>query len=479
MRSSLIASLALSIGLSAASLVQAGTQTTGTPATGATQASSSEAAASPAPVDAVFQEWLTAFNSGDTAAIKAFYGKYRNDPEPVVALDNAEDTCGFDTVRVEARTALTMSVLLAERCFPALQRLTIEFAAPGDARLKTLRLRPLALSDQGAIDAMAAMADRLAARDTFAGSLLVSRGDGSVWSQGWGQLSKTEDAPITADTPLFLASAGKMFTSVAVLQLVQQGKVDLDAPFGRYLTDYPNKEAAKATIRQLLQHTGGTGDIGVLERNEGDNRARIRTINDIIELNAAQPPLFAPGSKMEYSNYGFLLLGAVVERVSGESYYDYVQRHVFEPAGMTTAGFPDLENLQGVATGYTTFFGDEPELVSHRDVLPWRGTPAGGGVASANDMLKFFRALNAGKLLSPELLRLATTGDGKGWYGLGFVVDPGEHSHWGHGGGSYGMDVAAGLYPENDTVFICLAARDMACSRLYTAWHYRTFGPTK
>lgn len=278
---------------------------------------------------------------------------------------------------------------------------------------------------------------------------------------------------------MFLASAGKMFTAVAVLQLVAQGKVDLDAPFGQYLTDYPNKDMATATIRQLLQHRGGTDDTGILARDEGSNRARVRTIDDIIQLNGARAPLFPPGSKFDYSNYGFLLLGAVVEHVSGQTYYDYVKRHIFEPAGMTNAGFPDLEHLQGVATGYTTFFGEEPRLVSHLDVLPWRGTPAGGGVASANDMLKFFRALSAGKLLPPGLLELATTPGDPSWYGLGFVTVRGDSSYWGHGGDSYGMNVAASYYPESGTVFLCLATRDSACGRLHSRWHHRTYGLTK
>jgi CubicO group peptidase (beta-lactamase class C family) len=151
-----------------------------------------------------------------------------------------------------------------------------------------------------------------------------------------------------------------------------------------------------------------------------------------------------------------------------------VADHVFKPAGMDQAGYPDLAHLAGVATGYTTFYGDEPRLVSNREVLPWRGTPAGGGVASANDLRKFLEAFRSGNLLSPAMTKLATTGDGAGW-GLGFLVNPAPRS-FGHGGGSYGMDVAAHYYPGTDTTFICLAARDSACTRLMTEWFFRAFG---
>lgn len=431
------------------------------------------------PVGAVFQEWLTAFNSGDHSAIRKFYGEHLDDPDAVFPLENAEDTCGFDTVRVESRTAQTINVLLAEKCYPALQRLKIELGAPGEKKLKTFDLDPLRLPPDEAIAALTGIADRLSARDKFAGALIVAHGDEQPWSHNWGSLDKSGKSPITADTPMFLASAGKMFTAVSVLQLVDAGKIDLDAPLGRYLTDYPNAETARVTVRQLLEHRGGTGDIGILGQEDGANREHVRTIADIIALNGNRPPDFPPGTKADYSNYGFVLLGAIVERVSGESYYDYVAEHVFKPAGMLNAGFPDLEHLDGVAEGYTTFYGKVPELVPNRDVLPWRGSPAGGGVASANDMLKFFNAMKSGKLLSAKMLKLATTAGDTPWYGFGFVVNSSENPSWGHGGNSYGMDVATHYHPAHDTTFVCLATRDMACNRLIFAWYLRSFGPLK
>lgn len=431
------------------------------------------------PVGEVFQQWLTAINSGDRAAIQAFYGERLDDPDAAFALDTAEDTCGFDLIRVESQSAQAMSVLLAERCFPALHRLKIEVGATSDEKLKEFELEPFALTQQAANAAIAGMADRLAARDGFAGSLLIARGDEQPWARSWGSLDPNEATAISLDTPMFLASAGKMFTAVAVLQLADAGRIDLDAPLGRYLTNYPNAEMARVTILQLLQHRGGTGDIGILARDEGANRARVRTIDEILALNGNRAPAFPPGSREDYSNYGFLLLGAVVERVTGESYYDYVAENIFAPAGMSSAGFPDLDHLQGVATGYTTYLGEERDLASNVESLPWRGSPAGGGVASANDMLKFFRALRSGRLLSAQMLTLATTAGDTPWYGMGFVVNSGDNPSWGHGGMSYGMDVAAHFHPSIDTVFICMASRDGACNRLIWAWYPRVFGLTE
>ncbi|NKF24262.1 serine hydrolase domain-containing protein [Solimonas marina] len=427
----------------------------------------------------VFHEWLSAFNSGQRSAIQTFYATRLDDPDPAFQYENAEDTCGFDVVRIEAQTPRSLRVLLAEKCFPALQSLDLELGAPGTQKLKTFELRPYQLPPQRVIAALSSIADRLAQRDQFAGTLMIAHGSAAPWTRSWGDIDGDAKQPITADTPMFLASAGKMFTAVAVLQLVNAGKIDLDAPFGRYLTNYPNREMAKATIRQLLEHRGGTGDIGILGRDDGANRQWVRSIDDIIKLNGARGPDFPPGSKAEYSNYGFILLGAVIEKVTGQRYDDYIAEHIFKPAGMSRAGFPDLDHLQGVALGKTTFYGATPTMVSNRDVLPWRGASAGGGVASANDMRKFFDALRAGKLLPAKLLKLATTAGDTPWYGLGFVVNSGKHASWGHGGNSYGMDVATHYYPGIDTTFICLGTRDQVCNRLIYAWYFRVFGVTE
>ena len=449
------------------------------PATGAARPSAPAAAKAPtvaSPVARVLDEWLTAFNARDTAALKAFYGKRLDDPDAAFAIDSAEDTGGFDIVRVEASSPLAMTLVLRERGYPELQRLKIELESETVAKLKSFDLDPFALPGNGALDAAAAVASRLAACDAFAGGIVAMRGDRMLLARSWGLADRGAKTPLTLDTPMLLASAGKMFTGVAVLQLVDAGKIDLDAPLGRYLTTYPNADMAKVTLRQLLSHRGGTGDIGILQREDAANRARFRTIDDIVKLNGERGPAFPPGSKDDYSNYGFILLGAVIEKVTGGSYYDYIAEHVFKPAGMTHSGFPDRDHLQGVAVPYTTYFGAEPKLVAATDTLPWRGASAGGGVASPNDMLRFLRALKAGNLLSPAMLKLATTHGDTPWYGMGFVVDPAAHSHWGHGGDAYGTSMAFAVYPENDTIFLCMASRDFVCNRVYFTYHFRTFG---
>ena len=423
----------------------------------------------------VFQEWLATFNSGDKAAIQKFYGQRLDDSGALFPRHLRAETCGFDVARVERETVSNVSVLLSQRCAASLWRLT--FKATGKSgKLEDFELKPFAMADSRAIAATRDIAVRLAKLDEFAGSILIARTGQDNWTFSTGSVSRQDATAIGVDTPMFLASAGKMFTGVSILQLVEAGKVELDAPLSRYLPDYPNAAMARVTIRQLLSHRGGTGEEGVLRREDVENRKRVRTIDDFIALNGNRAPAFPPGSKADYSNYGFILLGAVIERVSGQSYQDYVRKNIFDRAGMTRAGFPDKEHLQGVPVGYTTFFETEAALLANTDVLPWRGSAAGGGVASAGDMLRFFAALRSGKLLSRQSLAMATTPGDTDWYGLGFIAQSGDQPLWGHGGGSYGMSVAAQHFPRDGATFICLATRDMACDRLINAWFSRRFG---
>ncbi|MEN7536141.1 serine hydrolase domain-containing protein [Aurantiacibacter flavus] len=437
-------------------------------------ASSSLMAQDDQDAEALFAQWLPVFNSGDET-IRSFYESRIGNPNPAYELDLARSTCGLDPVRVLSSTAGEYVVLAVERCFPALVRVTVRTIDGEKGRRVIVPLHPYNLSPAGAANYTFAAAAREAEANTFAGIVMIVPGEGELRVQAYGYADLAGTRPVTLDTPFLLASAGKMFTAVAVLQLVEQGKIDLNAPLGRYLPDYPNAQTREeVTIRYLLTHRDGTGDMGILRREHGENRARVRSLADIVALNAERDPAFEPGTQTAYGSYGMLLLGLVVEAVSGEDYYAYIQRHVFDPAGMAQAGFPLLSEMGDVAVGLTTFYGQESELVPNLDVLPWRGTPGGGGVASASDMVAFFAALKDGTLLSPAMLAQAVTpSEAFGW-GLGFSVSPGQS--WGHGGNSYGMDVAIYQYLPNDTLFVCLATRDHACNRIIFNWYLRQFG---
>jgi len=250
-----------------------------------------------------------------------------------------------------------------------------------------------------------------------------------------------------------------MFTSVAILQLVQAGKVSLDDTIGKHLPDYPNKAVADTvTVRQLLTHTSGLGDFF------GDDfdqySASLKTLDDYVQRFAKDAPQFTPGSQDSYSNYGFIVLGRIIEAVSGQSYYAYVDEHILRPAGMTGTGFePETVDVVQRAVAYTK---KEGQWTRETRSLPWRGMSAGGGYSTAADMLKFCEALRSGKLVSPALLRQATTAQNhKGWYGFGFVVQgQGSQRQYGHEGGAPGSNSAIVVLPEQGYVVIGLANVD-------------------
>ena len=256
----------------------------------------------------------------------------------------------------------------------------------------------------------------------------------------------------------------KMFTAVSTLQLVEAGKLKLSGTVGEYLPDYPNKDlAAKVTIHQLLTHTGGTGDFFGPQFDQ--HRLELRTLQDYVKLYGARGLEFEPGSKWDYSNYGFLLLGVIVQKVSGQDYYEYVRQHVFAPAGMTsTDSLPEDQTVARRSVGYTKRAGSDT-WQPNTDTLPYRGTSAGGGYSTVEDLQKFAQALRNHKLLDTQYTEMLTTGKvdtgGGGKYAYGFRDQTsGGVRSYGHGGGAPGMNGELTIYPQSGYVVSVLANID-------------------
>jgi D-alanyl-D-alanine carboxypeptidase len=319
------------------------------------------------------------------------------------------------------------------------------------------KLAPPRMTEAEALAALSAHAEELVKMDQFSGAVLIARHGKVLFQKAWGRANRETGALNTMDTQFRIGSMNKMFTSVATLQLVEAGKLKLDDPIGKYLTDYPNKEvASKVTLRHLLTHTGGTGDIFGPEFME--NRLTLREHGDYVKLYGSRGPAFEPGSRFQYSNYGFVLLGALIERVSGMSYYDYVRSKVFQPAGMTsTDSLPENEPVPNRAAGYTR---GETGWVPNTGTLPWRGTSAGGGYSTAGDLLRFAQALESGKLISKETFAQALT-PVKESYGFGFGISgEGALRTYGHNGGAPGINGDLRVFPELGYVLVGLSNLD-------------------
>jgi CubicO group peptidase (beta-lactamase class C family) len=313
---------------------------------------------------------------------------------------------------------------------------------------------------------VAALRAQLAAdteADRFSGAVLVTRDGRPLFEGAYGFADRERRVPNTPLTQFRAGSMYKMVTAVATLQLVQAGTLRLDAPLGTYLPDYPNADlAAKVTPHHLLTHTGGTGDIfGPLFTA---HRTALRTTGDYLGLYGTRGLQFAPGAQHVYSNYGFLLLGALVERVGGTSYDDHVATRVLAPAGMTATGTaPEDSLVPGRAVGYMRQASGA--LVSNAPTLPYRGTPAGGGYSTVGDFARFAVALRERRLLDSAHTALLLSGKvavGPGsQYAYGFqdrVV--GGRRFVGHGGGAPGMNGELAFEPNGGYVVVVLSNLD-------------------
>jgi D-alanyl-D-alanine carboxypeptidase len=308
---------------------------------------------------------------------------------------------------------------------------------------------PAKLDPAAVVSATRARVEAAIEDDSFSGAVLVAREGRPIFQAAYGLADRDAKTPNSLQTQFRFGSMGKMFTAVSIMQLAQAGKLDLTAPIGRYLKDYPNSEiATKVTVNNLLTHSGGTGDIFTPEFDA--HRLDLRDAKDYVALFGARPPVFAPGAKTQYSNYGFVLLGRIVEVVSGQSYDDYIARHIFAPAHMTETGNqPETVHLAHRATGYMY---EKGQLISAADTLPWRGTPAGGGYSTVEDLLNFADALMANRLLDPAHTKLLTTGAITGADGSQLRYDFGDQlgdgrRYFGHGGGARGMNGDLRIYP--------------------------------
>lgn len=300
------------------------------------------------------------------------------------------------------------------------------------------------------VPAIERYADRAAAEDRFSGVVLVAKGDKVVFHRAYGLADRSFGVANRPDTKFHLGSMNKMFTALAIAQLVEAGKLSFDDTLAKALPEYPNREAArKITIRHLLTHTAGLG--GLFDRAGWDRHARYPNHMAIADIFALEPLLFEPGTKAFYSNEGFVVLGAVVERLTGRDYHDYVRERIFAPAGMADTGpFALDEATPNRAVGYGRFEDDPLGIEPRRPnwmFLGWRGNACGGGYSTAPDMLRFARAVREGRFVSPAMTETLTTPGGRmRGYGLGFESREVEgRMVYGHGGGGPGSGIDADM----------------------------------
>lgn len=312
----------------------------------------------------------------------------------------------------------------------------------------------------------------LGARRQFAGAVLIAQDGAPVFAAAYGLATRLPDVPNQTDTLFNLGSMDKMFTAVAIMQLVEQGRLSLDGRISDYWPDYPNQEVAgEVTIHQLLVHTSGMGDCfeGEFFTTPTD---QLRTLEGYLPLFVDDPLQFEPGTQFAYSNEGYIVLGLIIEKVTDQSYWDYVMENVFQPSGMSLTGAYELDTeVPNRAIGYTTLDGqmnDTGVLSDNTPLMPIRGTPAGGGYSTVEDLLNFGNALLGHQLLSPESTELLLAGKVEvgesSQYAYGFFDwTTGGQRVVGHSGGAPGVCNFMDMYLDSGYTVIVLSNTDMGC----------------
>lgn len=290
--------------------------------------------------------------------------------------------------------------------------------------------------------------------ESFSGSILVAKDGAPVWRESFGAADREWDVANTADTKFRLGSITKQFTATAILQLADQGKLSVDDPISKYYADAP-ATWSKVTIKHLLTHTSGIPSYTALPKFFETSSKQPLTPDGIIKLTRDMPLEFEPGTKYNYDNTGYILLGYVIEKVSGETYADYVTKHIFAPLGMKDTGY-DVSGvvLRHRASGYQGS-KDGWKNADYLDMtLPYA---AGSLYSTTGDLLIWDRALADGKILTPASRQAMFTDYGHE-YGFGWRIDTvGDHQLIGHGGGINGFSTGISRYPKDGVVAVVLA----------------------
>jgi CubicO group peptidase (beta-lactamase class C family) len=432
------------------------------------------------PAGKTFAAFLTAFNSGSLETMRRFHSERGgNDENADQDMNFYKQSGGLKLSRVIQSSDYQIEVLVQTKNDDRWLRFTMGVAPTAPYAVDDVRVKPASgpddtaapktpdketasappvakkMTDSEIASSLATYLETLAKQDKFSGVVLIAKDGKPVFEKAYGLADKANNILNNTETRFNLGSMNKMFTAVAIAQLAEAGKLSFDDTVGKHLPNYPNKDVAnKVTIHQLLTHTSGLGTYWNAKYDA--NKKTIKSVSDYLALFADEPFKAEPGKRFQYSNSGFIVLGAIIEKVSGQNYYDYVREHIYKPAGMkSTDAYEMTANTPNLAMGYTNEGRDgEAQGARHEntDSRPNKGGPAGGGYSTVEDLMRFHIALRDHKLLSQKYTDLVTTGKvnmGQAKYGYGFgdLVVNGTRI-FGHNGGAPGIASDLSMYPE-------------------------------
>ncbi len=429
--------------------------------------------------------YLDTINSGKTEAMLQFITenfapntlKDFTAKDRARALTNIHMDCGcLDPVRIEKSSEEEIEILTYARGTEDWNTISLKLEPNAPYHVIDEMIRKAQppsefvghgkMTESEIVGALEVYLDKLVKADLFSGAVLVAKDGKPIFSRAYGIANGACGMKNKLDTKFNLGSMNKMFTSVAIAQLVEQGKISYTDTIGKPLPDYPNKGvAAKVTVEHLVTHTSGLGDFFGKEYDDA-SKLRFMKITDHFPLFVNKPLEFKPGTKFRYSNAGFIVLGAIIEKISGQTYFDYVREHIYKPAGMINTDAYELDrDIPNLAMGYTR---DENGVRRNNLFVHCvKGTSAGGGFSTVEDLFHFARALESGKLLTPEYVKLITTCKLKSSepqnrryaYGFDDIIVNGQRVY-GHSGGFTGINSNLSIYPELGYIVAVMANYD-------------------
>ncbi len=425
------------------------------------------------PQGKIVQAYIEAFNSGDEGKMRTFF--LENISKEGLAQRPAEARLErYRMMKTEMQSLKLEKVLSVEHQKIAVllengkkEKFTyiFEFEENPPYKLETIAVEMGEMSLPSGppltrVEAVAEIEQLLAAQvqaDQFSGTVLVVKDSDVLVKKAYGFADKRYQVPNQLDTKYNLGSINKFFTRVAIGQLMQPGKLSLDDLVVKHFPEYPNKEVAeKVKIKNLLEMSSGMGDF-FGKKFEETPKNEIRSLKDYLPFFVDDALLFEPGSQRRYSNVGYILLGLIIEKVTGKDYYQYMKENVFLPAGMKNTDWYEMDAVvSNIATGYEHAEGTNGDWVSNIYSAPARGSSAGGGYSTVDDLYSFVQAMQEGKILSPSYVAWLLTGQ--------LLPNPPslpyKRGGIGVAGGANGINAVFDYEADTNTILVVLANYD-------------------
>ncbi|NEU05267.1 MULTISPECIES: serine hydrolase domain-containing protein [Clostridium] len=320
-------------------------------------------------------------------------------------------------------------------------------------------------------------------KNQFSGAVLIKKGNEEIFSGAYGYANRTWRVNNSLQTRFRIASISKMFTAVSILQLIELEKVSFSTKVVEYLNLENSKISNDVTIESLLTHTSGIADYFDEEQDDDEWEKlwydipiyKMRRLEDYLELFIHKEPVSKINEKYHYNGAGYILLGLIIEKASGLSYFDYIRQNIFSKINMKNSDFISLDDVDDlVAEGYEAISDSNKKIIGWKKNI-YTTTPNaasdGGATSTADDLIKFIEALRNNKLLSekmsmemfiPKVLEYDDTSRNYIWmygYANEFILDEEskEIVRCGHTGEEYGVSCRLYYYPSTNVIVVILA----------------------